>query len=78
MNCYKNSLILAKEYRIRSIAFPSISTEVFHFPLDMAAKIAVSTVREFLEEQGDCFDLVEWVLFDEKTYGEYQKQIDSI
>ena len=72
-NCYKNSLSLAKEYGIRSIAFPSISTGAFHFPLDMAAKIAVSTVREFLEKQEDCFDLVEWVLFDEITYAEYQK-----
>ena len=48
LNCYKNSLILAKEYGVRSIAFPSISTGVFHFSLDMAAQIAVSTVRRGL------------------------------
>ena len=49
---------------IRSIAFPSISTGVYSFPVELAAKIAVHTVNRFLQDNPDCFDLVEWVLFD--------------
>ena len=44
-NCYKNSLRVALENGIRSVAFPSISTGAYRFPLEKAAKIAVSTVR---------------------------------
>lgn len=74
-NCYRNSLQLAVENNIRTIAFPSISTGVYSFPADKAAKIAVATVREFLEENPDKIDLVKWVLFDEKTYNAYSSQI---
>lgn len=72
-NCYRNSLMLAKEYGIRRIAFPSISTGVYGYPVKQAAKIAVKTVKDFLEEYPDSFDLVEWVLFDDKTYRAYQE-----
>lgn len=69
--CYRNSLQVAKEQGIRSIAFPSISTGVFHYPVEQAAKIAVKTVRKYIDENPDAFDLVIWVLFDEDTYGIY-------
>ncbi|WP_347559476.1 macro domain-containing protein [Clostridium sp. OM05-9] len=55
---------LAMDNGIRSIAFPSISTGVYSFPVELAAKIAVHTVNRFLQDNPDCFDLVEWVLFD--------------
>ena len=45
-DCYKNSLILALENNCITIAFPNISTGVYHFPKDKAAKIAVATVKE--------------------------------
>lgn len=48
-SCYVNSLRLATEHGLTSIAFPCISTGVYHFPPDEAAKIAVETVRAFLE-----------------------------
>ncbi len=47
--CYKNSLRLAAENGLQSIAFPCISTGVYRFPADEAAKIAVESVRAFLE-----------------------------
>ena len=52
-NCYRNSLSLAAENGIRKIAFPSISTGVFDFPKDEAAKIAVGEVKNFLVEHPD-------------------------
>jgi O-acetyl-ADP-ribose deacetylase len=48
-NCYVNSLRLATEHGIRSIAFPSISTGAYRYPIEHAAKIAVETVREELQ-----------------------------
>ncbi|MBR6697256.1 MAG: O-acetyl-ADP-ribose deacetylase, partial [Lachnospiraceae bacterium] len=49
-NCYYNSLKLAMENGIRTIAFPSISTGVYGYPVEKAAKVAVGTVARFLEE----------------------------
>lgn len=74
-NCYRNSLQLAVDNNIRTIAFPSISTGVYSFPLDKAAKIAVDTVKRFIEDNPDKLDLVQWVLFDEKTYDAYNNYI---
>ena len=58
-SCYFNSMQMALEHGIRSIAFPSISTGVYHFPVDLAAKIAVRTVAGFLNKNEEKFDLVE-------------------
>ena len=69
-NCYENSLKLAKENRIKSIAFPAISTGVYGFPSDRAAKIAVKTVNEFLKKDNSIEKII-FVCFDEKTYKYY-------
>lgn len=63
---------------IRTIAFPSIATGIYHFPIELAAKIAVSTVARFLSMNEDKFDLVEWVLFDEKTEKAYESEVDKL
>jgi len=47
-NCYCNSLMLAEQYGVKSIAFPSISTGAYRFPISRAARIAISTVRQYL------------------------------
>ena len=75
-SCYDTSMQLALEHGIRSIAFPSIATGVYRFPVDLAAKIAVDTVSRFLDEHKDDFDLVEWVLFDEHTKSVYEAAVD--
>ena len=49
-DCYRNSLTLALEHGIKSIAFPAISTGVYGYPKEAAARIAVETVREFLKD----------------------------
>ena len=77
-NCYFNSMKLAMDNGIRSIAFPSISTGVYSFPVELAAKIAVHTVNRFLQDKPDWFDLVEWVLFDTHTESVYESEVDKI
>ena len=77
-NCYKNSLRVALENGIRSVAFPSISTGAYRFPLEKAAQIAVSTVRVFDEEHPDKLDLVEWILFDKRTFDAYEMALKDI
>jgi O-acetyl-ADP-ribose deacetylase (regulator of RNase III) len=69
-SCYKNSLMLAKENGIKSIAFPAISTGVYGFPSDRAANIAVKTVKEFLTKD-NLIEKVILVCFDERTYQIY-------
>lgn len=77
-SCYYNSMKIAAENGIKSIAFPSISTGVYHFPVDLAAKIAVSTVKRFLDANPGTVEIVEWVLFDENTYSYYEKEVDTL
>lgn len=74
-NCYRNSLKVAKDNGIRRIAFASISTGVYGYPLSEAAAVAVKTVQDFVNENPDAFDLVEWVCFDERTLGVYTTEI---
>ena len=76
-NCYYNSMKLAMDNGIRNIAFPSISTGVYSFPVELAAKIAVNTINRFLQENPEKFDLVEWVLFDDNTKSVYEAEVDK-
>ena len=71
-NCYKNSLKLAVENGIKTIAFPAISTGVYCFPLERATKIAVTEVKKFLEENAS-IEKVIFACFDEETYAVYKK-----
>ena len=71
-------IILAMDNGIRSIAFPSISTGVYSFPVELAAKVAVHTVNRFLQDNPNSFDLVEWVLFDAHTEAVYEAEVDKI
>ena len=76
--CYYNSMKLAMENGIRTIAFPSISTGVYCFPVERAAKIAVDTVYRFLKDNPDRFDLVEWVLFNDQAAFAYEKALSLV
>ena len=61
--------------QIRKVAFPSISTGVYSYPVEAAARIAIQTVSQFIDEHPGKLDLVEWILFDENTYAVYEKEI---
>ncbi len=65
--CYRHSLELAIEHGIRTVAFPSISTGVYSYPVQQAAEIAVRTVKAMVDEHPEAFDEIMWVLFDERT-----------
>lgn len=78
VNCYYNSLLAAVKNGIRTVAFPSISTGAYRFPVQLAAKIAVSTVGRFIEDNPDTLDMVLWVLFDKKTEMLYESEVDRI
>ena len=67
-DCYKNSLQLAKENGAKTIAFPNISTGIYKFPKELAAKIAIETVKEFSE-----LDTVIFVCFDMDNYDIYKR-----
>ena len=74
-SCYQTSLELSVEHGIRSVAFPSISTGVYRFPVDKAAEIAVNTAKRFIIAHPDKLDMVEWVLFDDQTLRAYEQVI---
>ena len=74
-NCYKNSLDLAKQNGITSIAFPAISTGVYAYPIDKATAIAVKTVKEWFENNSDYEIEVIFCCFDEATYNPYKKEL---
>ena len=77
-NCYKNSLKVAKAHGIRSVAFPSISTGVYSYPLEQAADVAVHAVSKFIADNPDAIDEIVWVLFDAMTKAAYDKALKTL
>lgn len=77
-SCYYNSLKVAVENGIKTVAFPSISTGVYSYPIDKAAEVAVGTVKRFMDEFSDEIDMVCWVLFDDRTFAAYRDEIDKL
>jgi len=73
-SAYRSSLTLAKQYRLRTVAFPSISTGIYGYPLEKAAPIALKV----LLDEAPNFDALYLVAFDEKTYEAYQKAYESL
>jgi O-acetyl-ADP-ribose deacetylase (regulator of RNase III) len=71
-NCYRNSLQLAVENRIKTIAFPAISCGAYGYPIQEAARIAVETTREFLATD-DKIDKVIFVVWTKDIYEAYRR-----
>ena len=66
-SCYQNSLDIAGKKGIKKIAFPSISTGIYHFPVELAAESAAAAVKQFLVGHDGALDEIIWVLFDART-----------
>ena len=73
-SCYQKSLELAKKYKLNTIAFPNISTGVYHFPKERAAEIAINTVKDFLD-QSEIPSKVYFVCFDDENYHLYSQML---
>ena len=69
--CYVNSLTLAAEHKCRTVAFPNISTGIYHFPKQLAADIAVREVKAFLEKN-TTVEKVIFVCFDDENFNLYK------
>ncbi len=70
-SAWRESLERAREIGARTVAFPSLSTGAYRFPVDRAARIALGTVRDWILEHPDVLDEVRVVLFDRATYDAY-------
>ena len=77
-DCYRNSLQVAVDHGIRTVAFPSISTGVYSYPPEKAAEVALGAVNAFVEDHPGELDLVEWVLFDRHTYDAYDRALGEL
>jgi O-acetyl-ADP-ribose deacetylase (regulator of RNase III) len=75
-NCYRNSLSVALEHKIKTIAFPAISCGAYRYPIKDAARIAVQTTRDFLSGN-DKIDKVIFVLATDEIFAAYQQLLSS-
>ncbi len=75
-NSYENSLKLAEKYECKTVAFPSISTGVYHFPVEKAACIAIDTILKFLKSSS-VVEEVTMVCFNKQTYDAYKKVFEE-
>lgn len=76
-SCYRSCLVLASENECRTVDFPSISTGVYHFPLEKASEIAIKTIAEYLFEHPE-IERVRMVCFDERTKDYYEKALENL
>lgn len=76
-SCYRSCLALASENGCRSVDFPSISTGVYHFPLEKASRIAISVIAEYLGAHPE-IEQVRMVCFDAGTESFYKKALEEL
>lgn len=76
-SCYRNSLAAARKIGARTVAFPSISTGAYGFPLERATEIAIKETRSFLEAD-DILDKVIFVCFGSRAYETYQQVYEQV
>lgn len=75
VDCYMNSLELARNKGLRTIAFPNISTGIYHFPKELAAEVAVRAVSQY--EHTSSFDRILFVCFDDENYAIYDRLLGA-
>ncbi|NBC09250.1 MAG: O-acetyl-ADP-ribose deacetylase [Bacteroidetes bacterium] len=77
-NCYLNSLQLADEHKLQTVAFPNISTGVYGYPKDKAAMVAVAAMRHYQEEHpNSSVQEVVFVCFDQENYALYEALLED-
>ena len=76
-SCYRSCLELASENACETVDFPSISTGVYHFPLERASRIAIAAIAAYLARHPE-IKRVRMVCFDERTRQCYQRALDAL
>ncbi|MBM4339822.1 MAG: O-acetyl-ADP-ribose deacetylase [Deltaproteobacteria bacterium] len=76
-SAYRTSLELCTKHKIASIAFPSISTGVYGYPVEEASRVALKTVMDYLKDHPD-IKMVRFVLFDARTYQIYEEALKKM
>jgi len=76
-SCYRRSLEVASQNKLKSVSFPSISTGAYGYPLEEAAPIAIKTVMDYLKAHPD-IELVRFVLFGRDAYQAYEKALKDL
>lgn len=76
-NSYYNSLMLAKKYKLKSISFPAISTGIYRYPKNDAAKIAIATTIDFINRENYIID-VYFIQFDSENYSIYNTILEGM
>jgi O-acetyl-ADP-ribose deacetylase (regulator of RNase III) len=76
-SAYRTSLALAQAFELKTVAFPSISTGAYGYPVDLAAAVAIKTVSEFCQID-DSLEEVRFVLFDEFTFNAYADALNQL
>lgn len=76
-SAYQSSLELAQQHQCQTLAFPSISTGIYGYPVEQAAPLALKTVKDYLAKHPD-FTAIRFVLFDEGTLRAYQQALASL
>ena len=76
-SCYRSCQALASEFGCRTVDFPSISTGVYRFPLDKAARIAIGTIAAYLDGHPE-IERVRMVCFDERTESFYREALEKL
>ena len=74
---YRKSLELCTQHKIASIAFPSISTGIYGYPVEEASRVALKTIIDYLKGHPE-IQLVRFVLFDSKTFAVYQEALKEL
>lgn len=70
--CYYKCLELCVKHKLATVAFPNISTGIYHFPKQLAAETALSAVNDFCEAHPDALREISFVCFDDENYNIYQ------
>lgn len=77
-SAYRRSLDVARAHGLRSIAFPSISTGAYRFPVVRAAAVALRTVADYVDAQADAFDEIRFVLFSGEILHAHERALEEI
>lgn len=77
-SAYRNSLAVAREHNLKSIAFPSLSSGAYRYPIQEAARIAMVTTADYLKIHPGAFEIVRFVLFSERAFCVFETRMEKL